>query len=37
MREDKFMNRQQQGIAIPNSDSINPYKPLIPDRYKNWM
>ena len=31
------MKRQQQGIAIPNSDSVKPAKSFIADNYKNWM
>ena len=37
MREDKVMKRQQQGLAVPNSDSVYPAKSFIPDKYKNRM
>ena len=37
MREDKFMKQQQQDLAVPNSDSVKPNKPLIPDKYNNRM
>ena len=37
MREDKVMRRQQQGLAVPNSDSVKPAKSFIPDKYKNQM
>ena len=36
MREDKVMKRQQQGLAVTNSDSMKPEKSFIPDKYKNW-
>ena len=35
--EDTVMKRQQQGPAVPNSDSVKPSKPLIPDKYNNRM
>ena len=37
IREDKVMKLQQQGLAIPNSDSVKPAKPFITDKYKNCM
>ena len=37
MREDKVMKRQQQGLAIPNPDSVNTAKSFIPDKYSNFM
>ena len=37
IRENKVMRIQQQGLAIPNSDSVKPAKPFIPDKYNNWM
>ena len=37
MREDKVMKRQQQGIAVPNSDSVKTDKSLISDKYINQM
>ena len=37
MREDKVMKRQQQDLAVPNSDSVKPNKPFIPDKYNNRM
>ena len=37
MREDKVMKRQQQGLAVPNSDSVKPAKPFIPDKYENLI
>ena len=30
------MKGQQQGLAVLNSDSVNPAKPLIPHKYNNW-
>ena len=33
--EDKVMKQQQQGLAVPNSDSVNPAKSFIPDKYNN--
>ena len=35
MREDKFTNRKQQGISVPNPDSINPEKSFISDKYNS--
>ena len=37
MREYKFIKRQQQGLAFPNSDSAKPAKLFIPDKYNNQM
>ena len=37
MREDKFMKWQQRGLAVPNSDGVNPDKKFIPDEYNNQM
>ena len=37
MREDKVIKRQQQGLSFPNSDSVKPDKPFIPDKYNNRM
>ena len=37
MREDRVMKRQQQGLYVPNSDSVKPTKPFIPDKYNNRM
>ena len=37
MREDKVVKRQQEGLAVPNSDNVKPDKSFIPDNYKNWM
>ena len=37
MRVDKFMRWQQRGLAVPNSDSVKPAKPFIPDKYNNRM
>ena len=37
IRENKIMKIQQQGFAIPNSDSLKPAKPFIPDKYTNLM
>ena len=37
MREDTVMKRQQRGLAVPNSDIMNPEKPLIPYKYNNRM
>ena len=37
MREDTFMKLKQQGLAVPNSDSVNPDKPFIPDKYNIRM
>ena len=34
IREDKVMKLQQQGLAIPNPDSVKPPKLFIPDKYK---
>ena len=31
------MKLQQQGLAIPNPDSVNTAKSFIPDKYKNRM
>ena len=35
MRVEKFMKRQQQGLDVPNSDSVKPAKLFIPDKYKS--
>ena len=35
MREDTFIKRQQQGLAVPNSDIVRPDKPSILDKYNN--
>ena len=37
MREDIVMKRQQQGLAVPNSDSVMPVKPFISEKYYNQM
>ena len=37
MRENTYMKRQQQSLSVPNSDSVKPSKPLIPDKYNNSM
>ena len=37
MMEDKVMKRQQQGLSITNSDSVNPDKHFIPDNYNNGI
>ena len=37
MRGDKVMKRQQQGLAVPKSDSTNPAKSFITYKYNNWM
>ena len=37
MREYKVLKRQQQGLDVPNSDSVKLDKSFIPDKYKNWM
>ena len=37
MREYKFIKLQQQGLAVPDSDSMKPAKTLIPDKYNTWM
>ena len=37
MREYKVMKQQHQGIAVPNSDSVKPYKSFTPDKYNNEM
>ena len=37
MREYTVLKQQQQGIAVTNSDSVNPSKPFIPDKYNNRM
>ena len=37
MREDTFIKRQQQGLAVPNSDIVRPDKPSILDKYNNRM
>ena len=37
MTEDTVMKQQQQGLAVPNPDSVNPAKPFIPDKYNNCM
>ena len=31
------MKLQQRGLSVPNSDSVKPDKPLIPDKYNNSM
>ena len=31
------MKLQQWGLAVPNSDSVKPAKPFIPDKYNNRM
>ena len=35
IREDKVTKRQKQGLTIPNSESVNPDKPFITDKYNN--
>ena len=35
--EDKVMKQQQQGLDVPNPDSVKTDKPFIPDKYNNWM
>ena len=35
--EDEAMELQEQGLAVPNSDSMNPTKLFIPDQYNNQM
>ena len=37
MREYKVLKLQQQGLDVPNSDSVKLDKSFIPDKYKNWM
>ena len=37
MREDKVLKWQQQGLDVSNSDSVNPAKSFIPDKYNNQM
>ena len=31
------MKLQQRGLSVPNSDSVKPDKPFIPDKYNNSM
>ena len=35
--EDKLFERKQPDLDIPNSDSVNPAKPLLTNSYKNMM
>ena len=35
IREDKVVNRQQRVLSLPNPDSVNPEKPIIPGKYNN--
>ena len=37
MVEDKVVKRQQQCLSVPNSHSVKPAKPFIPDKYSNQM
>ena len=37
MREDTVIKLQQQGLAVPNPDSVKLSKPFIPDKYINFM
>ena len=34
-REDK--STKQRGLSVTNLDGMNPSKPLIPEKYNNWM
>ena len=37
MREDKAMKQQEQGLSVPNSDSVKPAKSFVPYNYNNHM
>ena len=37
MREDNITKQHQLGIATTNPDIVNPEKPIIQDKYNNWM
>ena len=37
MREDTVMKRQHRGLSVPGSDSANPPKKIITDKYNNRM